>query len=52
MTPESVNFDTPIKIIESLPLATEGFAWIVPAIALGIIFGVIEKSKSGDNLES
>lgn len=52
MTPESVNFDTPIKIIESLPLATEGFAWIVPAITLGIIFGILEKSKSTGNLES
>jgi LIVCS family branched-chain amino acid:cation transporter len=45
MTPESVNFDTPIRIIQSLPLATEGFAWIVPAVVLGFIFMLIEKSK-------
>ncbi len=46
ITPERVNFDTPIKIIESLPLATEGFAWIVPAIVLGLIFVVNEILKN------
>lgn len=46
MTPESVNFDTSIKIIESLPLATEGFAWIVPGIVLGLVFIFLEKSKT------
>lgn len=46
MTPERVNFDTPISIIESLPLATEGFAWIVPALILGIVFALIERSKT------
>lgn len=52
MTPESVNFDTPIKIIQSLPLATEGFAWIVPAIILGGVFGLLEKSQFLRGLES
>lgn len=45
ITPERVNFDTPIRIIESLPLATQGFAWIVPAIVLGICFGLWERSR-------
>lgn len=45
ITPEKVNFDTPIAVIESLPLSSKGFAWIVPAIVLGLVFALIEKSK-------
>lgn len=46
ITPEKVNFDTPIAVIESLPLASQGFAWIIPAIVLGLVFTLVEKIKN------
>ena len=45
ITPERVNFDTPISIIESLPLASQGFGWIIPAIVLGVAFAIYEARK-------
>ena len=45
ITPQGVNFDTPIAVIESLPLSSKGFAWIVPAIVLGIVFALVERTK-------
>ncbi|MDO5027885.1 MAG: branched-chain amino acid transport system II carrier protein [Bacillota bacterium] len=45
ITPTRVNFDTPIAVIESLPLSSKGFAWIVPAIVLGLVFALVERGK-------
>lgn len=37
-TPLRVNFDTPLNILNSLPLSGEGFAWVIPAIIGGLLF--------------
>lgn len=42
MTPQSVNFETPVKVIESLPLAQQGLAWVFPAIIMALIFALVE----------
>lgn len=45
ITPTSISFDLPLSVIAKLPLATEGFAWIVPAIVFGILFTVFDRKK-------
>lgn len=53
--PEALSFETTARVLKSLPFECIGFPWLLPAIAMSLLFGfgyiIMQKAKGSPSMK-